>query len=124
MLCQLLCIQANWDDLDIDDVDVRLKWAGLFHRKKRTPGKFMMRLKVCRASPSECWPFLPTPACICQLRVLLGFKVSACRGAAVPLADCQLVPEQVPNGELNGEQLRFLGGAIKPYGADGAQPAG
>jgi ferredoxin-nitrite reductase len=62
--------KANWDDLDIDDVDVRLKWAGLFHRKKRTPGKFMMRLKV-------------------------------------------------PNGELNGEQLRFLGGAIKPYGADG-----
>ncbi len=38
--------QADWNDLDIDDVDVRLKWAGLFHRKKRTPGKFMMRLKV------------------------------------------------------------------------------
>lgn len=38
--------QADWKDLDIDDVDVRLKWAGLFHRKKRTPGKFMMRLKV------------------------------------------------------------------------------
>jgi ferredoxin-nitrite reductase len=33
-------------DLDLDDVDIRLKWAGLFHRKKRTPGKFMMRLKV------------------------------------------------------------------------------
>lgn len=40
------CTQADWKDLDIDDVDVRLKWAGLFHRKKRTPGKFMMRLKV------------------------------------------------------------------------------
>jgi ferredoxin-nitrite reductase len=25
----------------------------------------------------------------------------------------------VPNGELNAEQLRFLGAAIKPYGADG-----
>lgn len=62
--------KADWKDLDIDDVDVRLKWAGLFHRKKRTPGKFMMRLKV-------------------------------------------------PNGELNGEQLRFLGNAIEPYGADG-----
>ena len=35
-----------WEDLNLDDVDVRLKWAGLFHRKKRTPGKFMMRLKV------------------------------------------------------------------------------
>jgi ferredoxin-nitrite reductase len=27
-------------------VDVRLKWSGLFHRRKRTPGRFMMRLKV------------------------------------------------------------------------------
>ena len=31
-----------------------------------------------------------------------------------------LLPMQVPNGELNTEQLRFLGDAIKPYGADGA----
>ena len=37
----------SWEDLGLDDVDVRLKWSGLFHRKKRTPGKFMMRLKVC-----------------------------------------------------------------------------
>jgi ferredoxin-nitrite reductase len=36
----------TFEDLDLDDVDVRLKWAGLFHRKKRTPGRFMMRLKV------------------------------------------------------------------------------
>ena len=36
----------TWEDLDLDDVDVRLKWAGLFHRKKRAPGTFMMRLKV------------------------------------------------------------------------------
>ena len=27
-------------------MDIRLKWAGLLHRRKRTPGKFMMRLKV------------------------------------------------------------------------------
>lgn len=46
--------KTSWEDLDLDDVDVRLKWAGLFHRRKRTPGRFMMRLKVgarpgCRA---------------------------------------------------------------------------
>ncbi len=50
--------QTTWEDLAIDDMDVRLKWAGLFHRKKRTPGKFMMRLKVrpiCPCSgPSAC----------------------------------------------------------------------
>jgi hypothetical protein len=38
--------ETTWENLDLDDIDVRLKWAGLFHRRKRTPGKFMMRLKV------------------------------------------------------------------------------
>lgn len=38
--------KTKWEDLDLDDVDVRLKWSGLFHRRKRTPGRFMMRLKV------------------------------------------------------------------------------
>ncbi len=47
-----------------------MKWAGLFHRGKRTPGKFMMRLRI-------------------------------------------------PNGELDARQLRFLAGAIRPYGQDG-----
>ena len=37
---------VKWEDLDLDDVDVRMKWSGLFHRGKRTPGKFMQRLKV------------------------------------------------------------------------------
>jgi hypothetical protein len=36
----------TFEELDLDDVNVRLKWAGLFHRKKRKPGTFMMRLKV------------------------------------------------------------------------------
>ena len=40
--------QATWEDLDLDDIDTRLKWAGLFHRRKRVPGTFMMRLKVRR----------------------------------------------------------------------------
>jgi ferredoxin-nitrite reductase len=38
--------KSTWEDLNLDDVDVRLKWAGLFHRRKRTPGRFMMRLKA------------------------------------------------------------------------------
>ena len=38
--------EYKWEDLDLDDLDVRLKWSGLFHRKKRAPGTYMMRLKV------------------------------------------------------------------------------
>lgn len=38
--------ETTWEDLDLDDIEVRLKWAGLFHRRKRTPGRFMMRIKV------------------------------------------------------------------------------
>ncbi|CAM9273489.1 unnamed protein product [Choristocarpus tenellus] len=36
----------TWEELDIDDADIRLKWAGMFHRRKKNPGTFMMRLKV------------------------------------------------------------------------------
>ena len=36
----------NWEDVAQDDIDIRLKWSGMFHRKKATPGKFMMRLRV------------------------------------------------------------------------------
>ena len=38
--------EYKWEDLDLDDLDVRLKWSGLFHRKKRAPGTYMMRLKA------------------------------------------------------------------------------
>jgi len=38
--------EKTWEELNLDDIDVRTKWAGLFHRKKRAPGTFMMRLKV------------------------------------------------------------------------------
>lgn len=31
------------EDLELDTIDQRLKYAGLFHRRKRTPGRFMMR---------------------------------------------------------------------------------
>lgn len=37
---------TKWEDLNLDDVDIRMKFAGLFHRGKRTPQRFMMRLKV------------------------------------------------------------------------------
>ena len=34
--------------VDSDDIDQRLKYAGIFHRRKRTPGRFMMRcVRVC-----------------------------------------------------------------------------
>jgi len=47
----------TWEDLGLDDIDIRLKWAGLFHRRKRAPGTFMMRLKArARARPSLCAP--------------------------------------------------------------------
>ena len=38
--------ETKWEDLELDDIDVRLKWSGMFHRRKRAPGTFMMRLKV------------------------------------------------------------------------------
>jgi len=41
--------KTTWEDLELDDIDLRLKWSGLFHRRKRTPGFFMMRLKVWEA---------------------------------------------------------------------------
>ncbi|KAG7671214.1 hypothetical protein KSW81_003352 [Nannochloris sp. 'desiccata'] len=51
--------KTTWEDLDLDDIDIRLKWSGLFHRRKRTPGKFMMRLKVpCGELTSEQLRFL------------------------------------------------------------------
>lgn len=38
--------KTTWEDLELDDIDIRMKWAGLFHRRKRVPGTFMMRIKV------------------------------------------------------------------------------
>ncbi len=48
--------KTKWEDLDLDDMDTRLKWAGLFHRRKITPGQFMMRIKVlgCCAGCLHC----------------------------------------------------------------------
>lgn len=35
-----------WEDLEKADMDTRLKWVGLLHRSKRTPGRFIMRLRT------------------------------------------------------------------------------
>lgn len=38
--------ELDWTDIEKGDMNTRLKWVGLVHRDKRTPGKFMMRLKL------------------------------------------------------------------------------
>lgn len=34
------------EEIGNDDMDIRVKYAGMFHRKKATPGRFMMRLRL------------------------------------------------------------------------------
>lgn len=131
--------KTSWADLDLDEVDVRLKWAGLFHRRKRTPGRFMMRLKVGRAGGG--WAGAAHVASLLKWSELSGWAGLACGGcwdtpACVPdgllqrlnsTRCCNVLPRaplslrlpQVPNGEMTSEQLRFLGDCIAPYGADG-----
>ena len=38
--------EMNWEDVEKADMNTRLKWVGLVHRDKRTPGRFMMRLRL------------------------------------------------------------------------------
>ena len=135
----------TWEDLALDDIDIRLKWAGLFHRRKRAPGTFMMRLKVR-------WSVLPDVllllAFVCLQRASLqgsrrapGTSRAACKvfidmcvGPAGHSMTCILflvglrgpcTPSmrvrraQVPNGELTAKQLRFLAGCIEPYAEKG-----
>ncbi|XP_022149175.1 ferredoxin--nitrite reductase, chloroplastic [Momordica charantia] len=45
-LSKLSMDQIDASKLNKDDVDVRLKWLGLFHRRKHQYGRFMMRLKL------------------------------------------------------------------------------
>ena len=37
--------QLGWENVDKTDLELRLKWYGMFWRPK-TPGKFMLRLRV------------------------------------------------------------------------------
>jgi ferredoxin-nitrite reductase len=36
----------TWEEVEASDMNTRLKFAGMLHRDKRTPGQFMMRLRV------------------------------------------------------------------------------
>ena len=36
----------DWEDVEKMDMNTRLKWVGLVHRDKRTPGRFMMRMRI------------------------------------------------------------------------------
>lgn len=45
-LSKLSMEEIDGAKLNKDDVDVRLKWLGLFHRRKHHYGRFMMRLKL------------------------------------------------------------------------------
>jgi ferredoxin-nitrite reductase len=38
--------EYDWKDIEKQDMSTRLKWVGLVHRDKRTPGRFMMRLRL------------------------------------------------------------------------------
>ena len=36
----------TWEEIEKNDMDQRLKWVGMLHRAKRTPGRFMFRLRT------------------------------------------------------------------------------
>jgi ferredoxin-nitrite reductase len=38
--------EMDWSEVEKGDMNTRLKWVGLVHRDKRTPGRFMMRLRL------------------------------------------------------------------------------
>lgn len=38
--------EMTWEEVEKADMDSRLKYVGMLHRNKRTPGQFLMRLKV------------------------------------------------------------------------------
>jgi ferredoxin-nitrite reductase len=38
--------EMTWEEVEAADMNTRLKFVGMLHRDKRTPGQFLMRLKV------------------------------------------------------------------------------
>jgi len=38
--------ELDWKDVEKADLNTRLKWCGMLHRDKRTPGRFMFRLRT------------------------------------------------------------------------------
>lgn len=65
--------EFTWEELDLDDIDVRAKWAGLFHRRKQAPGTFMMRFRVSRLRASAAFLLL-TRFSSSGLREITGFQ--------------------------------------------------
>lgn len=140
---------STWEDLNLDDVDVRFKFAGLFHRGKRTPKRFMMRLKVgmrFRIRPAAwaphgavwalhgaAWVFggvlIHSGMAACMRGVHAGCMApcvlpgGACSSATCPRRSSPPPPRiqtpQLPNGEVSSEQLRYVADCLAPYGTDG-----
>ena len=95
---------------DTDDMDQRLKYAGIFHRRKRTPGRFMMRY------------------------VIEGGRERGREGGGVILLSDRPLAHQshfqhthtpstttrmrIPNGILTSKQLFFISEAMAKYGDD------
>ena len=38
--------ELAWEDIDSGDTDIRFKWCGMLSRFKKTPGKYMLRLRT------------------------------------------------------------------------------
>ena len=48
----------TWEEIEKEDLNTRLKWVGMLHRAKRTPGRFMMRLRTPNGLvSSDLWRF-------------------------------------------------------------------
>ena len=100
----------TFEELNLDDVNVRLKWAGLFHRSKRAKGTFMMRLKVCHnvMTGNVCaWSGRNGLLCCMVARKPLteGYKCGKLVYVAVCIAgtDVYVAMWQVPSQDLRAE---------------------
>ena len=47
--------EMDWEAVEKADMNTRLKWVGLLHREKRTPGRFMMRLRTPNGVVTSDW---------------------------------------------------------------------
>lgn len=83
--------------MDTDDIDQRLKYAGIFHRRKRTPGRFMMR-------------------CVPGLRDNHVTSMSLIHEPFI--TPRQIYRMRIPNGLLTADQLFFMAEAMAKYGDD------
>ncbi|CAI5988216.1 unnamed protein product [Closterium sp. NIES-64] len=88
-----------------DDIDSRLKWLGLFHRRKQQFGRFIMRLRLPNGI-SKYAPILPPP----PFPLALPFPVTDGRF---------MMRLRLPNGIITSEQTRFIADVISRYGEEG-----